>query len=47
MERIAKKEQGGVSGNDIFPSVDRHAYIKGIKGSGERNKSSPLRILRV
>lgn len=38
-ERTAKEEQGRVSGNDIFPSVDRHAYIKGIKGSRRETKA--------
>lgn len=46
-ERILKKEKGRVAGNDIFPSVDRHAYIKDIKGSKERNKSCILGVLQV
>lgn len=46
-ERIFKKEKGRVAGNDIFPSVDRHAYIKDIKGSKGRNKSRILGFLQV
>lgn len=46
-ERILQKEKGRVAGNDIFPSVDRHAYIKDIKGSKGRNKSCILGILQV
>lgn len=38
-ERTAKQEQGRVSGNDIFPSVDRHAYIRGIKGGRGETKA--------
>lgn len=38
-ERIVKKEKGGgVVGNDIFPSVDRYAYIKGVRQQGEKQK---------